>query len=142
MLEIPGSIWDEDSRLREIDWKGNPEPRDFAPWRQMYTRVTETCRGVDDLYDSNNRILISHGGTMRMVRAFREHFEEENFPILFTEPYKYFTNCQLIIYTDEDPEKGNNVDSKLWVKSVCPWNQNRSGHDWLEVSANGCSIHY
>ena len=142
ILQPAGSVWEEDRCLREIDWNSSPEPRKFAPWRGMFTRVAAACQSVDDSFDSKNRILVSHGGSMRMVRAFREHLEEENFPVLFTEPYKYFTNCQLIIYTDEDPEKGNNVDSKLWVKSVCPWNQNHSGHDWLEVSANGCSIHY
>lgn len=47
--------------------------------------------------------------------------------------YKYFNNCQLIIYTNENPENGQVNFGRLWVKSVCPWSEGQFGHDWLEI---------
>lgn len=133
MLDLTLTAWSSDSRLREADWKGNPEPKEFEPWRPMYTRVAAVCKDLDHNLANKNRVVVTHGGTMRMVRAYREGLIDSRYSALFQEPYKYFTNCQMIIYTDENPKTKIIEQNKLWVKSVCPWNEKYSGHDWIEI---------
>lgn len=133
-LGFPDLVWVKDERLREADWLGRPEPQDFLQWKEMSGRVANVCEELDTRFPTQNRLIVSHGGTMRMVRVYRERLGEDKFSTLFQSPYKYFTNCQLIIYTDEDPATGNITPDSLWVKSVCPWDESgRFGHDWIVV---------
>ncbi|MDB5178589.1 MAG: phosphoglycerate mutase family domain containing protein [Patescibacteria group bacterium] len=131
LLGLPDIEWANDARLREADWQGNPEPRKFEPWQEMYAQVAAACRDWDTQSAGKNRVVVSHGGTMRMVRAYREGLTGSRFHLLFEEPYKYFTNCQILIYTNESPKNGTIDPEKLWVKSVCPWDEGRFGHDWV-----------
>lgn len=126
--------WLTDSRLREADWGGRGEPQDFKEWEVMSQKVAAVCRELGERYAQQSRIISSHGGTLRMVRVAREGFEGARFLELFQEPYKYFTNCQLIIYSDENPNSGEIETGSLWVKSVCPWDpKGRFGHDWIKI---------
>lgn len=135
-LGLSNLSWIKEERLREADWAGKPEPQDFMEWKKMYERVASVCEEVDKNFSNQNRIVVSHGGTLRMVRVYRENFDEEKFTALFQPPYKYFTNCQIIIYTNVDPATGKLTPNSLWVKSVCPWDETgRFGHDWLLVPA-------
>ena len=68
---------------------------------------------------------------MRLVRTYREGFEEGRFHELFEPPYKYFTHCQIIVYSDQDPS-GSSGEG-LWVKLVCPWDTGAFGHEWMKV---------
>jgi broad specificity phosphatase PhoE len=134
LLGLDDIEWVKDQRLREGDWKGEPVPREFELWKDMYARVSEVCKDWDAQDTNQNRVVVSHGGTMQMVRAYREGFIDSRFESLFEKPYKYFTNCQIIIYTDENPGD-RNIDSKnRWVKSMCPWEVNRFGHDWMQIA--------
>lgn len=133
MVGSPDAIWIEDSRLIEADWGGQAEPRVFGPWQDMYARVAAACQDWDAEVSSRNRLVVSHGGTMRMVRAHREGLVGPRYPAMFEKPYKYFTNCQIVIYSRVDPATGVSNAAHQWVKSACPWNLNHCGHDWLLV---------
>lgn len=134
LLNFPLVAWTTDKRLREADWQGQPEPRKFSTWKEMYDRVASAYKEVDARHANEDRIYSTHGGTIKMARAFREGFTGSKFASLFEEPYKYFTNCQIIIYTNEDPTTGAIRNGRLWVKSVCPWDLDHFGHDWLLAS--------
>lgn len=127
-----GVEWLEDSRLQEVDWKGVPEPREFEPWLEMYTRVKAACKEWDANNGDSSRVIVSHGGTMKMIRAYREGLNGPRFSLLFEKPYKYFTNCQIIIYTNQNPYDEKSEAKDVWVKSVCPWNE-KFGHDWMQA---------
>jgi broad specificity phosphatase PhoE len=133
LLGIANIEWAKDERLREANWNGMPVPREFASWKEMYNRVGAACGDWHVQNSDSSRIIVSHGGTMQMVRAYRESLIDSRFHLLFAEPYKYFTNCQIIIYSDENPNDGVIDNSKLWVKSVCPWDLSRFDHDWMLV---------
>lgn len=126
--------WIKDERLREGDWRGEPVPREFELWKDMYARVSAVCKEWDAQDTNQNRIIVSHGGTMQMVRAYREGYVNSQFHLLFEEPYKYFTNCQMVIYTNENPSDKSIDPKRLWVKSVCPWEMDRFGHDWMQAA--------
>lgn len=133
LLGLTGIEWAKDERLREVDWQGSPAPREFEPWSDMYMRVSAACEDWDANYANQNRIIVSHGGTMHMVRAYREQLIDTKFHLLFEEPFKCFTNCQMIIYTDQNPkEQAIDMDG-MWVKSVYPWDLSRFGHDWIRL---------
>jgi broad specificity phosphatase PhoE len=132
LLGLTDIEWMKDGRLRDGDWDG-PTPREFELWTDMYARISTVCKDWDTQSINENRIVVSHGGTMHMVRAYREGFVGSKFHLLFEEPYKYFTNCQIIIYTNENPDSQVVEPDKLWVKSVCLWNLERFGHDWIQV---------
>ena len=133
LIGLTGIQWATDDRLREADWQGNPVPREFEPWSDMYARVSKACKDWDVRYVNQNRLTVSRGGTIQMVRAYREQLIDTKFHLLFEEPFKYFTNCQMVIYTDQNP-KGRTIKANgLWVKSVCPWDLSRFGHDWIRV---------
>jgi broad specificity phosphatase PhoE len=125
--------WTEDARLVEADWQGRPEPREFTPWRGMFDRVAAACADLGTLDAENDRIVVSHGGTLRMVRAYHEGLVGSRYSRMYEEPYKYFNNCQIIIYSDTHPDTGITEQGSLWVKSVCPWDEGRFGHDWMVV---------
>ena len=147
--------WLADKRLKELDEgrkKGDEVPRDMhmadppwehfswrassdaESWGDQLARLTSLYQEVDQKYPNKDRIFVSHGGTLRITRMYREGFTAETFSQLFREPYKYFTNCQIIIYSDEDPATGLASPETRWVKSVCPWDEGKFGHDWLKVS--------
>lgn len=132
ILGLADLEWSKDERLREADWKGAPEPSSFEPWAEMYTRVAAACESWDA--QGGDLVVVTHGGTMRMVRAYREDLSGERFQSLFNEPYKYFNNCQMIIYSNENPANQSVELEKLWVKSVCPWDMGRFGHDWMQIA--------
>jgi broad specificity phosphatase PhoE len=125
LLGLSSIKWVKDERLHEGDWQGKPVPREFKLWKDMYIRVSAACKEWDTQGTNQNRIIVSHGGTMQMVRAYREGLIDSRFHLLFEEPRKYFTNCQIVIYTDEDPHDRTINHEKLWVKSVCPWDSDR-----------------
>lgn len=133
LLGLTDVEWVKDERLREGDWKGGPVPKEFTLWKDMYARISTVYKDWIARDTSENRIVVSHGGTMQMVRAYREGLIDSKFYLLFEEPCKYFTNCQMIIYTNEDPDSKIVEPDKLWVKSVCPWDMGRFGHNWIEV---------
>lgn len=133
LLGLAEIEWVKDVRLREADWKGEPEPRKFEPWKEMYAQVAAACKDWDAQDGSKSRIVVTHGGTMRMVRTYREGLSGSQFPLSFEEPYKYFTNCQILIYTDENPGDQTIDSEKWWVRSVCPWEADRFGHDWMQI---------
>lgn len=134
LLGLRDIEWIKDERLRETDWQGGPVSREFELWKDMYGRVSAVCRDLDAKYVNQNRIIVSHGGTMQMVRACREGLIDSRFHLLFEEPRKYFTNCQMIIYTNVNPMSWVIEPEKLWVKSVCPWDESRFGHEWMQIS--------
>jgi len=133
LLGLSTISWRTDARLREAEWRGGIEPQGVSFWQEAYDRVAAACEDLDN-YKEDNKVVVSHGGTLRMVRAYREGLVGQRHELLFQAPYKYFTNCQMIIYSDKDPETGVLEPQRLWVKSVCPWNEGQFGHDWLAVS--------
>jgi broad specificity phosphatase PhoE len=80
LLELPRTAWTKDERLREADWKGIPEPREFEPWAEMYDRVASSLKDWDARNADDDRIFVTHGGTLRMVRAYREGFIRSSSP--------------------------------------------------------------
>ncbi len=133
-LALPGIEWSTDMRMTEVDWRGHHEPREFGPWQGVYDRVAAACEDWDTNDTGSDRVVVSHGGTMRMVRAYREGLTGSRYPLMYEKPYKYFTNCQIVIYVKNvHPDTGAPDPGQLWVKSVCPWDEGQFGHDWMRV---------
>ena len=128
LLAVPNIDWKPDDRLIE---KHSEES-----WAEVRVRCTKVAQEIDDTYAYDNRILVYHGEAMRAMRACCENFTGAHFWLLFEEPYKYFNNTQLIIYTDEPPDGQPAAPDTWWVKSICPWANGSFGHDWIEMRKN------
>lgn len=152
LLGYSDTSWYTDDRLRELSW-GEQPPKDVdslsktpeyqtftwrnhptgESWEEVGTRLTTFFAEVDATHPDGDRIFSYHGNALRTTRFLRELREPALFVKTFEEPYKYFTNCQIIIYSNENPETGEISAGERWVKSVCPWDLERNGHDWLLI---------
>lgn len=128
LLALPNITWEVESGLAEKQLGEN--------WNQMIDRIKSVDHNINAMRPQSNRVLVYHGDAMHAMRAWREGFMGPRFDRLFEEPYKYFNNAQLIIYTDEAPQGRSVLAGSWWVKSVCPWAEGKFGHDWVEFDSS------
>ena len=79
-------------------------------------------------------LLVTHGRTMRALRAIVEDIP----PWIYNErdrlPESSFANCQIVHYTKRDPQNPTHVSAHFdWVRTVIPWDLERLDSSWQRI---------
>ncbi|HVT74952.1 MAG TPA: histidine phosphatase family protein [Candidatus Paceibacterota bacterium] len=108
--------------------------------------MADLCLRVDRVIETLHRecagrnvIIVCHGEVMSAFQVRLERMSQERFRelCLSRDPKVRINNCQIIHYTRADnPNQyadGNSLPHVAWVRSVCPWDEERSS-DWRQIS--------
>lgn len=98
----------------------------------------ETCLRADWMMQiwrhitGNSVIAVCHGNIMLAFRVRLEKMSLQKFRDLeeSKDPKDKVNFCQVIQYTRKNPFTGEIADWPIYMRSVCPWNQNLSSNQW------------
>jgi broad specificity phosphatase PhoE len=153
-LGLVGGCWVQDILLRERSWGRAdfvmPESEryelfavelaarreDPCYWRPPEGEsLAEVCLRVERVLDRTGRdcpdgtcIFVTHEDVMWAARFVLEGMTQEQWRtlLLSDDPRDKIHNGQVLYYTARDPETGQGADRLRWVRSVCPWDPDRS----------------
>jgi broad specificity phosphatase PhoE len=160
-LGLPGAEWVLDDRLREQDWGevgalGAAEHKRLYPnsyrlmqqnrwyWsapggesyathvRLRWERLLGTMHREQDY---ENTILVAHGGTLSVGRVILERLQIPEWLAQDEDPAYNINNTQILTYTRDDPETGEDAGKLQWMRSICPWDESKSwfGGRWVKL---------
>lgn len=160
-LDFPGAAWHTEFYLRERDW-GVFDLMSFQERRERYgedlkRRELDTffwtppggesmatlCLRIDRVLNTLHRectdkrvIIVCHGEVMWGFRVRLERIAQEEYRVLDSskDPRQKIHNCQVLHYTRRDPATGALASYLNWMRSVCPWDTQRSSNDWQAIS--------
>jgi NAD+ kinase len=160
LLDLPSAIWYREYYLRERDWgeldRISHQERDdrFAEavarrevdgfyWRPPNGEsLAEVSLRVDRVLSTLSRecaekrvIVVCHGEVMWVMRVRLERMSQRRFRELelSTDPRDRVHNCQILHYTRMDPGTGRLLPYYDWMRSVCPWDDERSSNTWCAI---------
>lgn len=87
-----------------------------------------------DLPDGTG-IVVTHGNVMWPIRITMEGWLPEQFQAMRDkrDPMDKINNCQILQYTRVNPDNGEITKRFGWMRSVCPWDLDRSLNKWQKV---------
>ncbi|HVL99462.1 MAG TPA: histidine phosphatase family protein [Egibacteraceae bacterium] len=161
-LGLPEARWTQDILLRERSWGHAdfimPESERFELFAaQLAARredpcywrppdgesLAEVCLRVERVLDRLRRecagqrcILVTHEDVMWAARFILEGLTQERWRemLLSGDPREKIHNGQVLHYTRRHPGSGELGPRLQWVRSVCPWDPDRSGGQWQQVA--------
>lgn len=80
-------------------------------------------------------VVVCHGEVMWAFRVLLERMTMARFRELdeSRNPHDRIHNCQVLHYSRQPP-KGGPLSKRLdWVRSVCPWDLDRSSNNWTKI---------
>jgi NAD+ kinase len=159
-LDFPGADWRLEFYLRERDW-GIFDVMSFQERRERYAEdlkrremdaffwtppggesMANLCLRVDRVLNTLHRecteqrvILVCHGEVMWAFRVRLERMSQERYRELdhSPDPCIKMHNCQVLHYTRRDPRTEQIAPYLNWMRSVCPWDPERSDNEWRPV---------
>ena len=133
--ELAGIFAKEMARRTRDPFYWNPSHGESMP---------QVCLRVDRVIDTMHRELskdrvavVCHGEVMRAFQVRLERWTDVDFGRITQsrDPKLRINNTQIIHYTRKNPADPTDVREHLaWVRSVCPWDLERSDNQWREVS--------
>lgn len=75
-------------------------------------------------------VLVSHNRFILCSRIAREGLDPLRFSEIKRDPLYKVENCSVVQYSRRDPVDGELSESFDWVRSVCPWDEERSDPRW------------
>jgi NAD+ kinase len=104
--------------------------------------MADLCLRIDRVLDTLHRggadkrvILICHGEVMWSFRVRLERMSQECYRELDAsrDMRLKIHNCQVLHYTRRDPDSGAVSPYLDWLRSVCPWDPERSENVWKPI---------
>lgn len=159
-LALPNARWYRELYLRERDWgdldvlPNNERVERFAEslarresssllWTPSNGQsLVDKARDIDRVLDTMHRecskmrvIMVCHGESMWTFRLRLERMTMQRFEELdrSDNPSDHIHNCQIIHYTRRHPETGEIVPHLNWLRSICPWNLEKSRNTWEPI---------
>jgi NAD+ kinase len=80
-------------------------------------------------------VIVCHGEVMWAFRLLLERMPDTHYNLLDAskDPKDRIHNCQILHYTRRNPEHGGYGDHFTHMRSVCPWDADRSSNEWFEI---------
>ncbi len=81
-------------------------------------------------------ICVSHGNMLWAIRVVLESMSVKMYQAIYEadDPLDKMNNCQVLEYTRVDPGNPFNISARFdWMRSVCPWDIDRSRQGWQEI---------
>ncbi len=156
-----GGDWIIDDRLRERDWGefGTLSRKDQLNLYELSSRMKEQNKwywcppGGESLgtgvrlrwermlntmhreMDNKTYIGVTHGETMEVGRVILERLLIPEWLEQQDDPEYKMNNCQILHYTRNDPDTGEDAGRLLWRRSICPWDETKSwrGGEWQKL---------
>ncbi len=159
-LEVLGPPWHVDYNLRERDYgqldlltdeerrdqfasdmeRKETDPFLWAPGggESMASVALRLRAPISTLHrecSDMNVIWVCHGEVMWTVRILLERMTPWRYLELHAskDPHHRINNAQVIHYTRRDPVTGEPSHKLEWVRSVCPWDIERSNNEWQRI---------
>ena len=160
LLNFPNARWYVDIYMRERSWgdllelSAEEHERVFEEalkikradplyWRPPNGEsIAELCARVDRVFDTlarecsdKNVVAVCHGEFMWGCRIRLERMLPNVFMdyTLSRDPHDRIHNCQILHYTRIDPKSREELPYYGWMRSVCPWDTDRSSNEWREI---------
>jgi broad specificity phosphatase PhoE len=157
-----GGPWIIDDRLREQDW-GEFSNLGVDDQARLY-RISKRLRDQNEWYwcapggeslatgvrlrwerllntmhremDGDTFIGVTHGGTIEVGRVILERLLIPEWLAQQQDEQHKVSNTQVLHYTRRDPETGKDAGKLRWLRSICPWDEERSwnGGEWMELN--------
>lgn len=165
-LDLPGARWYRELYLRErdhglFDRLSDQERESQYPddWRLkqldplLWTpprgwSIADLCLRIDRVLDTLHRecsnmkvIIVCHGEVMWAFRLRLDRLTHQEYLTIKQQrhPHDKINNCQVLHYSRRDPVTAVVHTNRKWVRSVCPWDTQRSSNVWQELSHRGYS---
>ncbi|MBU0531673.1 MAG: phosphoglycerate mutase family protein [Candidatus Uhrbacteria bacterium] len=160
LLGLPGADWRNKFYLRERD-RGNMDimmpgdrERRFAEamWNRSRDRfywtppdgesIADLCLRIDRVIstlareaEKDRAVVVCHGEVMWAFRIILERLTPRRFIELDTsdDPKDQLHYGHIIHYSRTDPETTDQSGRINWMRSVCPWDPDRSTNDWQPI---------
>ncbi len=159
MLGLPGN-WYVDFYLRERDWGQldvmTDEERHARFADELRRRdidsffwappggesMAHLCLRVDRVLNTLHRecsdtdvLTVCHGEVMWAFRVRLERMPQRIYRDLEASdhPWNHIHNGQILEYSRIDPETGEEHSHMEWVRSTCPWDDDRSWNRWERI---------
>lgn len=166
-LRLPDAFWIQEILLRERSWGHAdfvmPESERFEQFAaELATRredpcywrppdgesLADVCLRVEWVLGRLRRecvgqscVLVTHEDVMWAARFILERLTQEGWRevLLSDDPRTKIHNGQVLHYTRRDPKTGELALRMQWVRSVCPWDPDRSTGHWQRIQPLGFS---
>jgi len=158
LLDLPGAQWITEFYLRERD-KGVLTSTSKTERTKLFAdelkrreldsfywapaggeSIANSCLRVDRVLTSLREscagfkvVLVCHGNIMCAFRIRTERISQMDFHEALGRPKNTIYNCQIIHYSRRHPVTGYIHHSINWMRSVCPWSQELSSNEWVEI---------
>ncbi|KAJ5070568.1 phosphoglycerate mutase family protein [Anaeramoeba ignava] len=161
-LDLPDARWNTATYLRERDWGQFEGLTSEERWKkfkhQMQRRerdsfffappsgesIATVCLRLDRILSilkeecsEKKVIIVSHGEIISTFMVLIEQISQIRFRELSLENAKKgnrIHNCQVIHYSRRNPKTGSIASSVKWMRSVNPWDLEKSDLSWKELS--------
>jgi broad specificity phosphatase PhoE len=160
-LGLTGASWVQEILLRERSWgradfvmpEGERHERfaeelaarrqDPCYWRppegeslaDVYIRIKLVLDKVLGRLTDGTCVVVTHEDVMWAARLLLEGLSQDEWRsmLLSDDPCDKLHNGQVLHYSRRDPRTGRSGGEFQWVRSVCPWDPNRSTNDWRPI---------
>lgn len=162
LLSIPNSVWYGDMCLRERDWGMmdllSQEERYLRFQTELSNRelcrfvwsppggesLADVCQRVDQFLNMLHRecgnkrvVLVCHGELMWAFRTRLERLSQSEYNRMSDvkgSVMDHIHHCHILHYSRVNPEDPSNLMPYFaWMRSVCPWDLNRSPNVWTKI---------
>jgi len=98
-------------------------------------RVDRVLQTLHRECSDKRAILVCHGEIMWLFRIRLERLTQRRYREIRESGLVHdrILNCQILHYTRTDPETGDVMPFAGWMRSVCPWDLDKSSNGWQKI---------